>query len=51
MDDLINALAKGVLAAVILFPISLIINRWNKRQKQKEEEKLERLIKEQSNKH
>lgn len=45
MEDLINACAKGALAAVIIFPITLIINRWNKNKKYKEDEELEKIIK------
>ena len=38
MEDLINALAKGVLAVIIIFPITLVINRLNKKKKQKRPE-------------
>lgn len=47
MEDLINALAKGAIAAIMLYPITLFIQRRNAKEKKKEEEALERLIQEQ----
>lgn len=50
MEDLINAVAKGLLAAAMLYPITLFLQRRNAKEKKKEEEALERLIQEQQKK-